>query len=566
MSSPAGGDQPIPDMLSRLGIGMITTDPDGQVTDLNAFAERLTGWRRDEAQGRPVDRVFRLVREGGWLPDQTLGLPRPDDPGETGRPEEAVLETRDEQHVTIEHTLAAERDEFGRIRRIVILFHDVSQRNYAVLQLARQATRDSLTGLLNRHAFIARVEEALRATRDLERPCAVCHLDLDQFNLVNATCGHGAGDDLLGWVAAMLREEVRETDVVARIGGDVFGILFGERSLKDVRGSTEGLLRRLREFQFSWGDRTFPIGACIGLVPVLRGVHTVAEVLSAADHACAQAKKHGRNQINIVPLEDEALARRQLELEWVTRIRRNLKEGLVTLFAQPIRPLASRTADGLYFEVLLRRVGEDGRMTSAAGVIQAAEQYGLMGSIDRWVIQSALQHLASLPREVMARLRLCCINISGVSLHDKAILEFIHQQLADSQVAPQKICFELTETAAVRNLPQARWLIDALQAIGCRFALDDFGSGLASYTYLKDLPVNYLKIAGDFVDGVVANALDRAMVESINQIGRVLGIETIAEAVPSQAALDLLRTIGVDYAQGNWVGVPRPLAELCRTW
>jgi len=288
----------------------------------------------------------------------------------------------------------------------------------------------------------------------------------------------------------------------------------------------------------------------------------IREVLSAADHACNQAKRLGRNQVYTCNLEDEEVIRRERELDWVARIKANLVANRVTLFAQPILPLRREARRGLYFEVLLRLTAGDTTPASAAREIRAAEKYGLMGLVDRWVITHALSQLAVLPRATLARVHLCSINISGTSLHDRSILEHIHRELDRHRLAPSMFCFELTETAAVDSLPQARWLMEELLAIGCRMALDDFGSGLASYGYLKELPVSFLKIAGDFVENISGEPLNRAMVESIHQVARVLDLQSIAESVAGPDGLDAVREIGVDFAQGHFVGVPRPLQQL----
>lgn len=539
---------------------MITTDAEGLVESVSPLAERLTGWSCAEARGERIETVFRLAREPGGAAERT-SQPAESEGGEpAGGVEESTLISRQGERFAIEHVIAPVRNEDGRITSILIVFHDVSRHKLAALALARQTTHDPLTGLLNRQALAATVEQELEAGV----PFAICQVDLDQFNLVYNSCGHAAGDDLLQWVAALLREEARPHDVLARLGGDVFGVLFRETTGEEAGTLAEGVLQRLHSFQFTWDDKTFPLGASIGLVIVQRPGPTCEEALSAADHACSQAKRNGRNQVWIFQLEDEELGRQRQEMEWVARIRKHLSEGGVTLFGQPIMPLDGDGGDALSFEVLLRMTDPGGQLRSAARVIQAAEQYGLMASIDRWVIRTTLQTLRDLPRQVLSRVRLCAINISAVSLRDRSILEFIHEQLAHARIAPHLICFELTETAAVSNLAQARWLIDELLAIGCRFALDDFGSGLASYSHLKDLPVSFLKIAGSFVENVVTNPLDRAMVESIVQIARVLGVKVIAEAVASREALDAVRNLGVDFAQGHFLGPPRPLAELFR--
>jgi diguanylate cyclase (GGDEF)-like protein/PAS domain S-box-containing protein len=554
---------PLQMMLSRLGVGVITTDPEGTVIALSPFAEFLTGWPTAQAYGHSIDRVLRLV-EGEPEP--------PKDPAEgkrlklarnPGGVDESVLITKDGQHLDIEHTVTPIRDERGRVSRLLIAFHDISQRKLASLQLARLATHDPLTGLWNRHAFTTSVENAIERARG-GTPFALCQVDLDQFALVYHTSGHDAADDLLQWVGALLREEAGGTGIVARMGGDVFAVLLERTELDDARKIAESLLRRLREFHFTWGDQSFPVSASIGLIPVQEGDLSVAELFNAADHACMVAKRSGRNQVCICRLDDEQLALRHQEMEWISRLRKHINEGNVFLYGQPIQPLGSDRVAGLYFEVLLRMADEEGERMSPARLIPAAERFGLMSTLDRWVIRNALETLRALPRATLGKLRLCSINLSSVSLNDRTILEFIHTQLSQARVPAQRICFELTETAVVENLPQARWLIGELQAIGCRFALDDFGSGIASYAHLKGLPVDYLKIAGEFLEGIVSSPLDRAMVESIAQIGRVLKIDTIAESITNQAALDIVRSIGIGFAQGNFVGPPRPLRELLR--
>lgn len=546
-------------VLSTLGVGVITTDAAGRVEWLDPLAERLTEWTTEAARGLPLAQVLTLSGEDLALPAETpipLLSVSAAPGGSSGR---AQLISRTGKRFTVEYAVATLGAGESPTRRFLVALRDVSRETLALLQLTRHATHDPLTGLLNREALTAHLDRTLREHRT---PFAFCHLDLDQFNLVNNACGHTAGDELLRWVAALLREECRDTDVVARLGGDVFGLLLGNTTAAEAQSFVHGFLARLACFQFRWEDRTFPVGGCVGLVPVTGGKSTAREVLALADYACSQAKRHGRNQIRICPAEGEENLRRQKELEWVTRIRSNLREGKAALYAQAIRPLSRQAPPGAYFEVLLRVASEDG-YTSAEGLIQAAERYGLVGIVDRWVIRSTLDTLATRPPRVLAQVRLCSLNLSAVSLHDRSILEFIHQELARTRVPPQKVCFELTETAVVENLAQARWLIQELLAVGCRFALDDFGSGIASYGHLSDLPVNYLKIAGSFVENIAASPLNTAMVASINQIARVLGIETIAESVSTASTLRTVESIGVDFAQGTWIAEPRPLGEVC---
>ena len=546
-------------LLGRLGVGVIAADGAGRVEYLSPFAQQVTGWTADDAQGRPLDEVFRLVAaEAIPIPGRAAQQPAASALGA----ERATLLARDGGRHAVEFVVSTERAGNGRQQQLLVLFSDVSEFALASLQLARASTLDVLTGLLNRQTFSQAVERLLREHPAGRGLLAVVQVDLDQFNLVNNTCGHGAGNDLLEWVAAMLREESRPADVVARLGGDVFALVLRVGNEEEARTLAEGVRCRLQQFQFTWEDRSFTITASLGLVLVGGGPAGIREVLSAADHACNQAKRLGRNQVYTCNLEDEEVIRRERELDWVARIKANLVANRVTLFAQPILPLRREARRGLYFEVLLRLTAGDTTPASAAREIRAAEKYGLMGLVDRWVITHALSQLAVLPRATLARVHLCSINISGTSLHDRSILEHIHRELDRHRLAPSMFCFELTETAAVDSLPQARWLMEELLAIGCRMALDDFGSGLASYGYLKELPVSFLKIAGDFVENISGEPLNRAMVESIHQVARVLDLQSIAESVAGPDGLDAVREIGVDFAQGHFVGVPRPLQQL----
>lgn len=548
-------------LLGRLGVGVVIADAAGNVRYLSPFAGRLTGWTLNEAVGRGLDEVFVVT-----APD---AVPLPGDGEIAGLrahrmgagSERATLLSRAGHRFAIEYVISPRRRSDGRTETVV-MFADVSQSALAALQLARASTLDGLTGLLNHQAFSQVVERSLYEDALAATTQALLQVDLDQFNLVNNTCGHGAGNDLLQWVAALLREETRESDVLARLTGDVFAVLLRVRNEEEARRRAEALRRRIQQFQFSWGERSFTITASLGLVLLAGRLEPIRAVFSAADHACARAKQLGRNQVYCCHLLDPEIVQREREWDWVARIKANLAENRVTLFAQPILPLQVNKVPGLHFEVLMRLTGDRLSPSSAAREIRVAEQFGLMGLVDRWVIRNTMATLGALPRHALARIRMCSINISGVSLQDRSILEHIHRELDRHRVPPGRLCFELTETAAVNNLEQARWLMSELLAIGCRMAIDDFGSGLASFGYLKELPVTFLKIAGEFVENISGEPLNRAMVESIHQVARVFRLQTIAEAVAGPEGLAAVRDIGVDFAQGNHIGPPRPMSEV----
>jgi diguanylate cyclase (GGDEF)-like protein/PAS domain S-box-containing protein len=547
--------------LASIGDGVLATDGEGRVKYLNPVAEKLTGWSRDEAMGRPIHDIFHLIE----TPDgQEVGslLRRCLEDGQGFRLiDRGTLERRDGQRYAIESTGSPIRDHDGSIIGAVLVFQDVSDKRLMALQLAHQATHDELTGLFNRQAFDGHLHRALEETRENSLTHALCYMDLDQFKVVNDTCGHLAGDELLRRVTALLQDSMRDSDLVARLGGDEFGVLLPHCSMEQAEKVISRFHQALQRFRFTWRAKTFTVGASIGLVPITREFRTVAQLLSAADHACYVAKEKGRNRVQVYSEDDTIFIRRHGEMNWVVRIQETLERDRFRLFAQQILPLSPSASKGLYFEVLVRMAEDDGRIHLPSDFIRAAERYGLMRRIDRWVIQNCLRTLAGQPSPFLDFLQTCSINLSAVSVGDESFFDFLEEQLARTGVPPEKICFEITETAAIENLSQAAKLLHRLVGRGIRFALDDFGTGMSSYSYLKDLPVSFLKIDGKFIKDVVTDPLDRAMVQSINQVGHVMGIQTVAEGVTSGAVVERLRELGVDYAQGNWVSPPRPLGK-----
>ncbi len=537
---------------AEVGVAVIETDAAGAVRALNAAAERLTGWSAAEAIGAPSKEVFRLA---GADAEEAIAAAMGAAPPE----HTALLERRDAQVVPIRHAIG--RAPAGAEGRLIV-FRDVSGELFLALQLARQARHDALTGLLNRRAMAERVEQAVAQSKADGSRHVLCYFDLDRFRLVNATCGHDAGDDLLQWVATRVHEFLGPNDSAGRIGGDEFALLLVGRDAREGERVARELMRRLLEFRFGWEDKTFTVGASFGLVCFGADMGRAADVLGAADHACRLAKENGRGRIQIYLEGDDQMAQGRRSIAWVAGLQRNLEEGRLRLFAQGIQPLSPGSRAGAHFEILVRLVGEDGRMQSPVGIIQAAEHSGMMDAIDRFVVRQAFRMIGALPQRAMARLDTCSINLSGVSLLREGLFDYIIQEMHKSKVPPAKICFEITETAALANLGEVLWLMQELGAMGCRFAIDDFGSGHASYGYIETLPVDYVKIDGLFVRDLPENALHRAIVESVHRIGCTLGIETVAESVETQAIADVLTSIGVNYAQGWLYGRPAPLVDV----
>ncbi len=441
---------------------------------------------------------------------------------------------------------------------VVLALRDVTEMRQMEQQLIYQARHDTLTGLMNRHQFEQRLETALESAETSKTQHVLCYFDLDQFKVVNDTCGHVAGDQMLAQIAALISPKVRSSDTVARLGGDEFGVLLEDCPRSMAFEIAEMLRQVVADFRFVWGERTFDIGVSIGMATITADSASVTEVMSAADAACYVAKDLGRNRLYMHQPDDAALARHHGEMEWSQRVKTALKEGQLRLYSQPI--IALQPGDGpVWHEILVYMMDKEGQTIPPMAFIPAAERYNIMPAVDRWVVTNSFAWLQQAKR--VAAPRACSINLSGRSLCESRFLEFVIAEIRHSGVDPADITFEITETAAVANFAQAQQFIIALKRMGCRFALDDFGSGLSSFAYLKHLPVDYLKIDGNFVRDMANDQIDHAMVEAINQLGHVMGIQTIAEYVETREVLEKLKLVGVDYAQGFAIGYPAPIEE-----
>ncbi|NIR30099.1 MAG: EAL domain-containing protein [Gammaproteobacteria bacterium] len=440
---------------------------------------------------------------------------------------------------------------------------DITEAYQLALELSHQATHDPVTGLVNRREFEERLTRALESARRSDAEHALCYLDLDQFKVINDTCGHLAGDELLRQIAALLSERVRRRDTLARLGGDEFGILMEHCPLDDAQHVAEDIRTLIKDFRFVWEHQGFRIGVSIGVAPITGATQSTTSALARADAACYFAKEQGRNRIHVYLEGDAGLERQHSEMCWVGRIQKALDQHRFRLFYQPIVPLTKGRADDEHYEILLRMEDERGRLVSPGYFLPAAERYHLASQLDRWTIDRTFAWLNSHPQHLQ-RLYLCSINLSGHSLGDDAFHDYLVRRLTCGAVPARKICFEVTETAAISNLASATRLMETLRKLGCNFALDDFGSGVSSFAYLKTLPADFLKIDGAFVRDIADNPLDLAVVKSINEIGKTMGKKTIAEFVDSRAILERLRAggIGVDYAQGHYLAPARPLENL----
>jgi diguanylate cyclase (GGDEF)-like protein/PAS domain S-box-containing protein len=540
--------------LQSIGDAVITTDVNGQVEFLNPVAEKLTGWEYTIARGLSLKRIFghfdALSREGIEAPvAQSLqsGMSI-----RSGR--DCVLRRNDGRSVSIQYTISPLLSRDGEALGVVLVIHDVTENRSMAKQLSYQASHDALTGLINRREFESRLQSALESARSGNEHHILCYIDMDQFKIVNDTCSHSAGDKLLRDVAAILQDGLRETDVLARVGGDEFGILLKNCMLENAMAITENMLAMIRSINNDSLGLTFEVSASIGIAVLDSGSESITGVMRRADLACYAAKDHGRNRIHIYQDGDQELARRHGEMKWVSRLTEAIKEERLVLYCQDIVPVEPHSGKRHHFEVLVRMLDETGELVMPDRFLPAAERYNLVIALDRWVIaHSFAWYAASGQSQVMS------INLSGNSLTDDSILGFVKDELARHVVPPSSVCFEITETAAIANLDYAIRFITELKQLGCLFALDDFGSGLSSFSYLRNLPVDYLKIDGSFVRGLDTDPVNAAMVNAIFQLGKVMGIETIAEFVENDETLQLLAEIGVDYVQGYSIAKPRPL-------
>ncbi|MBM4197739.1 MAG: EAL domain-containing protein [Gammaproteobacteria bacterium] len=541
--------------LQSIGDGVVTTDAECTVEYLNPIAEELTGWKLEEAAGRKIDDVFRGFHEETCEPlENPLSVAiRRSRSVKSVRP--MLLIRRDGNELYIESTAAPIRNDRGDVKGAVLVFHDVSESRELNRRLSYHASHDVLTGLVNRPEFEARLERALKSARAKETSYALCYLDLDQFKMINDSCGHNAGDALLGQLGALLKSKIRWRDTLARLGGDEFGLLLESCTVEEAIKAAESLKAAIQEHRFIWDDRSFRLGCSIGVVPITPEMHDVAGLLSAGDSACQAAKAAGRNRIYSYQENDLDLIRRRREMQWAARITSALEESRFELFRMPIQPLQEKEY-GMHYEILLRMRDEQGALVSPDLFITAAERYGITPRIDRWVVETAFRWLVSEADE-RERLALCSINLSGLSLVDDDFLPFVIRQFQRSGLDARKICFEITETSAIASYAQASRFINALKDLGCRFALDDFGTGLSSFGYLKHFPVDFLKIDGSFVKEILHDPIDREMVRSINEIGHLTGKKTIAEYAANAEIITMLKGMGIDYAQGYGISEPK---------
>jgi diguanylate cyclase (GGDEF)-like protein/PAS domain S-box-containing protein len=523
--------------LASIGDAVVTTDRCGQVRSLNRVAEYLLGWSQPDASGKPIEELMQLVNDinGVVLENPVTRCLRTRTT--VGVSPRIRLVTCDYRNIAIEDSAAPIWSGDVQLLGAVAVFRDVSHERELTHQVRWQAAHDALTGLINRREFEKETAHALAGAKTEGHHHALLYMDLDRFKVVNDTCGHAAGDVLLQTLSRMLPDHMRDSDILARLGGGELGVLLRHCPMPRACLLADGLRQAIHDFRFAWGGHTFSLGVSIGLVEIEPDSSNTTELLMAADQACYLAKESGRNRVRVYRDTDALLAQRRSEVQWVTRLNEALAHGRFQLFGQPIMPLGAEP--GCHEEVLIRIAGPGDVLTLPGAFIPAAERYDLMAPLDRWVIAHVCRHI---DREIKGRRdgaatdldripAMYSINLSGMSLNDEGMFDHIASQFERYGVEPRRICFEITETAIIANLPKAQDFIARCRQLGCLFSLDDFGSGLSSFAYLRSLPVDFLKIDGVFVRDIVTNRVHRAMVKAINEVGHEVGIRTVAEYV-----------------------------------
>ncbi|NEQ48617.1 MAG: EAL domain-containing protein [Leptolyngbya sp. SIO3F4] len=543
--------------LHSIGDAVITTDERGYIKDFNPVAEKLTGWKAKEARQRSISEVCQLVDSSTGQPLKNPALQAIKEKKAISLSNHPTLISKTGQEFGIGDSAAPIRSATGEVLGTVLVFHDVTEERGRAKQLAWQASHDPLTELFNRKKFIHSLDNAIDKLLGQESQHMLCYMDLDHFKTVNDTCGHAAGDQLLRQIADLWRGQIRQTDILARLGGDEFGLLLYNCRLSRATQIAKSFCRSIQELRFLYDGKVFNIGVSIGIVPITSHTTNSEQVMRLADTACYAAKNKGRNRVQIYHPDDDGIHRQTEDIQWFSKVTEALEEDQFQLYYQTIEAAIPGSSDIRLCEILLRLPDtQTGDIMPPMAFLPTAERYNLMPRIDRWVVQRFFNYLSSHPPDPKT---IYSVNLSGPSINDESFIDFVEEQLKQYLVNPQILCFEITETLAIANLQKAVDLIQKLKSIGCHFALDDFGSGMSSFSYLKHLPVNFLKIDGHFVKEAPTDEVLCAMLESINNIGHIMGLETIAEYVENTVVLEKVRSLGIDYAQGYAISRPKPL-------
>ena len=541
-------------ILHSVGDGIISTDAEGLIQFMNPTAETLTGWKEDDAASRPLDDIFTLLSDPA---EEPVKLPAPGTVGSTrARVFDSVyLQNRHGARIHIEGSVAETHGDRGQFEGQTLAFRDVTDLKRLNETLTYQASHDALTGLFNRDELAAKLRHLAEETRQDEREHCFMFIDIDQFKVINDVCGHLAGDELLRQHAEEIQSLFEREHVLARLGGDEFGLIVLDEPFDNGLALAQTIVSRLNR-KFIWQSNSYNITVSIGLASISRDNANVTDIMAAADDACALAKEHGGNMVRAYEQADNVFLKRKGEMQWISRLTSALDDDRFVPYFQVITRLGDSGSDKL--EILLRLRDRDGSLVQPGEFITAAERYKLMPSIDKWVINAIFSYVSRCNAGGVT-LPVICINLSGASLADTTLMDYILAMIDRHEVSASSFCFEVTETSAIQNYARATVFVNRLKQEGATFALDDFGNGFSSFAYLKRLGVDYLKIDGSFVKDIENDAIDRAMVESVNNIGHTMGMRTIAEYVHNQKLRTILTEMGVDYGQGFAISKPQPL-------
>lgn len=545
----------VEDILKSMGDAVITINPQGLIVDFNPEAEKLTGWSAAMAINKPVSEVCQLIDGTTLRPLKSPSLLAIEQGRGFSMSSHPMLVSRQGDRIAVDDSAAPIRDKSGAILGAVMVLRDVSIERDRAERLAWQASHDPLTGLANRQYF---VEQLARASEQPGSSHVVCYLDLDHFKIVNDTCGHAAGDELLRQISALLNTNVRQSDLIARLGGDEFGLIIYDCRTDSAHSLACKLCKAIQKFRFLWNGKVFSIGVSIGLVPIPPEGATATRLMSLADAACYAAKNKGRNQVQVYSEENEDMMQMSADFEWFSRITQAIENDSFCLYAQEIKPVGNSGKESIQ-EILLRLPDPITHcLMPPMAFIPPAERYDLMPKLDRWTIRQCFKQLENVHTHNV----LYSINLSGDTLNDDSFVGFVQKTLTEFRVDPHRICFEITETTAISNLAQVAAMILSLKKLGFRFALDDFGSGMSSFVYLKQLPVDYLKIDGSLVSEIAQDEVALATLKSINDIGHIMGLSTVAEYVADRATLKIVKGLNIDYVQGYAISKPKPFRPI----
>jgi diguanylate cyclase (GGDEF)-like protein/PAS domain S-box-containing protein len=546
--------------LESIDDAVITVDTNEIIVYMNHKASELTGWLSADSVGQPVKNVVNLFRtKPGMAVDNFVRCVIHENT-HYRVPDSLYLAHRDGYIISVKQSISPMRNHNNEVIGAVIALHDITDANRMEQSLNYQATHDALTGLINRSEFENRLRYAIERSKTDKISHALLYFDLDNFKIINDTCGHVAGDQLLRQMKKLLEESLRRGDILARLGGDEFGAILEGCPVDRASIIASNICKLIQDFYFIWEEHRFNVGVSIGLVPIHEDCGDVGKLMSLADSSCYAAKDLGRNRVHIYQDDDLDLMKKKGEMQWVSHINKALQEDRFELYFQLISPISCKE-EGLHFEILIRMRDVHGNLILPNEFLPAAEHYDLIKPLDHWVINTVFNWLNNNP-EIEREVQLCSINLSGHSIGDEHFLLHLTEHFRNCQFPAEKICFEVTETAAIQNIRVASFFIDTIKELGCSFSLDDFGSGMSSFGYLKQLNIDYLKIDGLFVKDIVIDPVDAAMVRSINEVGQIMGLKTIAEYVENDEILNVIKEIGVDFAQGFGISRPRPLGEI----